>query len=73
MEISRLSNGKFKNVGMREGFIILDINNVAVSSSKDVDKIYNSIISSNEQDKVMFITGIYPSGKKVYYAVDLND
>ncbi len=24
-------------------------------------------------DKVMFITGIYPTGRKVYYAVDLGD
>ena len=24
-------------------------------------------------DKVMFITGLYPTGKKVYYAVDISD
>lgn len=27
----------------------------------------------NDSDKVMFITGMYPTGKKVYYAVDLTD
>ena len=28
---------------------------------------------SSDSDKVMFITGFYPTGKKVYYAVDLSD
>lgn len=30
-------------------------------------------MKSDEADKVMFITGIYPTGRKVYYAVDLAD
>ena len=27
----------------------------------------------NDTDKVMFITGIYPTGRRVYYAVDLTE
>ena len=30
------------------------------------------MMHSSDSDKVMFITGIYPTGRKVYYAVDLS-
>mgnify|MGYP002517775000 CR=1 FL=1 len=42
-------------------------------SKEDIEKIYKEIVKSNDSDKVMFITGIYPTGKKVYYAVDLSE
>jgi len=73
VQVIGLKDGKFKNAGIKEGFIILDINNTRVNSQSDVEKIYDAIIKSNEYDKVMFITGVYPTGKKVYYAVDLAD
>ncbi|MBR5898494.1 MAG: Do family serine endopeptidase [Muribaculaceae bacterium] len=73
VQVSGLKDGKFKDAGIKEGFIIIDINNTRVSSQSDVEKIYDAIIKSDEYDKVMFITGIYPTGKKVYYAVDIAD
>lgn len=65
--------GKFKKAGIREGFIIVDINNARVRSQQDVEKVYKVIMESSDSDKVMFITGIYPTGRKVYYAVDLAE
>ena len=65
--------GKFKKAGIREGFIIVDINNARVRSQQDVEKVYKVIMESSDSDKVMFITGIYPPGRKVYYAVDLAE
>lgn len=73
LQVVGLKDGKFKDAGIKEGFIILDINNARVNNPDDVDKIYNSIMKSDEYDKVMFITGLYPTGKKLYYAVDLSD
>ena len=73
VEVVGLKAGKFKSAGIKEGFIITDINNVPVSSQEDVENIYNSIMKSTDSDKVMFITGIYPTGAKKYYAVDLSD
>ncbi len=73
VQVTGLKDGKFKSAGIKDGFIILDINNIRVSSQEDVEKIYSEIMKSQEYDKVMFITGIYPTGKKVYYAVDLTD
>lgn len=74
LQVVGLKDGKFKQAGIKDGFIILDINNSRVSSSEDIENIYNAIMKSSEEyDKVMFITGIYPTGKKVYYAVDLAE
>ena len=42
-------------------------------SNDDIEKIFDSITRSNSERKVMFITGIYPNGKLMYYAVDLSE
>ena len=73
LKVVGVKAGKFKNAGIRDGFIITDINNMPVDSREDVESIYNQIMRSGDSDKVMFITGFYPTGKKVYYAVDLSD
>jgi len=73
LKVVGVKAGKFKNAGIRDGFIITDINNFPVDSRDDVENIYNQIMRSSDSDKVMFITGFYPTGKKVYYAVDLSD
>lgn len=73
VEVAGLKAGKMKNAGIKDGFIITDINNMPVSSQEDVENIYDSIMRDNESDKVMFVTGIYPTGSKKYYAVDLAD
>lgn len=73
VQVSGLKDGKFKNAGIKEGFIIQQINNIPVSSQEDVEKIYTSIIKSTSSNKAMFISGVYPTGRKVYYAVDLAD
>ena len=73
LEITEITDGKFKAAGIKKGFIILDINNMRVKSGDEVEKLYHSIMNQDEYDKVMFITGLYPTGRKVYYAVDLAD
>ncbi|MGN1238694.1 MAG: PDZ domain-containing protein, partial [Muribaculaceae bacterium] len=73
VEVAGLKAGKFKDAGIKEGFVIVDINNAPVNSQEEVENIYNAIMKSSDTDKVMFITGIYPTGVKKYYAVDLAD
>lgn len=73
VQVTGLKEGRFKAAGIKDGFIIQDINNSRVNSRDDVEKIYNAIMSDESgYDKVMFITGCYPTGRKVYYAVDLE-
>ncbi|MDE7092550.1 MAG: PDZ domain-containing protein, partial [Muribaculaceae bacterium] len=76
VSVMEVSKGKFKDAGIKFGFIILDINNSRVSTEDDVKKIYRAIMSDTSgYDKVMFITGVYPENpkRKVYYAVGLDD
>ncbi|MBO4815356.1 MAG: hypothetical protein J5523_10450 [Muribaculaceae bacterium] len=73
MKVSGLVDGKFKRAGIKNGLVITSINGTPVNSKEDVEDIYNEIMRSSDSDKVMFITGIYPTGKKEYCAVDLAD
>lgn len=68
------SSGRFAEAGIRDSFIILAINGKRVSKPEDITSIYNTITKSGSgEDKVMFISGIYPTGKAAYYAVPLAD
>lgn len=73
VEVVGLKDGKFKSAGIREGFVILEVNNIAITSVSDMERIFDQITHSSSSRKVMFITGIYPNGKVMYYAVDLSD
>ena len=73
LEVVGIKDGKFKSAGIRNGFIVLEINNSPVKAVDEVESIYSAIMQSDDSDKVMFVTGIYPTGKRAYYAVDLSD
>lgn len=65
------NDGKFKAAGISKGFIILKVDNQAVSSSEDIEKIVQTV--SGRQDKGLFISGFYPNGRTRYYAIDLGE
>lgn len=71
VKVSGLKSGAFREAGVKDGFIIVEINGNSVNSSDDVEQIYNRIMKGDDDDKVMFLTGLYPTGKKYYYAVNL--
>ncbi len=71
LQVTGLKDGKLKDAGVKDGFIILYINNERVGNVEDIERIHSAITKSDQADKVMFLTGIYPTGKKAYYAVDL--
>ncbi len=73
VQVSAVSDGKFRDAGVKSGFIILAINNQRVSSKADVEKIFEAVSKGNSADKVLFISGMYPTGRRDYYAVDLSD
>lgn len=72
VEVSAIEDGRFKDAGIRDGFIILVINGKRMTSPEDVDKLYNAIMKSDD-DKVMYIKGVYPTGKQAFYAVQLDN
>lgn len=67
------SGGRFAQAGIRPGMIIVSVNNIRVNSVEDLEKIVKSVRSSNSSEKALFGTGVYPSGKVAYFAVDLSD
>ncbi len=73
VQVTGLKGGAFKEAGVKDGFIITDINGTPVNNSDDVEYIYNQIMKSQDEDRVMFLTGLYPTGKKYYYAVNLAE
>lgn len=73
VQVTGLKAGKFKDAGIKDGFIILEINGRRVNTQDEVEAIYNSIVNGKDSDKVMFITGVYPTKVKRYYAVDLTE
>lgn len=71
VQVQGVKTGSFRDAGVKDGFIITDINGESVSTVDDVERIYNAIMKGTDEDKVMFLTGVYPTGKKYYYAVNL--
>ena len=62
--------GKMKEAGVRKGFIILKANGQAVKSVEQLEEIVKQ--ASRSAEPVLFLNGIFPSGKRTYYAVDLT-
>ena len=56
--------------GIRKGFIILKANGRQMKSVEDLEEVMKE--ASQSPDQVLFMTGVYPSGKRANYAVDLT-
>jgi serine protease Do len=65
LKIIELTPGKFKDEGIKEGFIIIQVNNRPVYTVDDLKKIVDSTSGG------IYIEGIYPNGVKAYYAFGL--
>lgn len=71
VQVSGLKNGPMKDAGIKDGFIIMTINDTPVNSTDDVEYLFDNIMQGSQADRVMFISGIYTTGKRGYYAVNL--
>jgi len=73
LTVKNLSDdGFFGRAGIREGFIIVSVNGQRVSSPDEISAAYRHATAEGA-DRVLFISGIYPSGKTAHYAVSLDD
>ncbi len=70
LEVTGVSTGKMKDAGIRKGFIILKANGQSMKTVDDLESVLKTATQSPEQ--VLFITGMFPSGKRANYAVDLQ-
>ncbi|WP_321481247.1 Do family serine endopeptidase [uncultured Bacteroides sp.] len=68
--VTGVTSGKMANAGIRKGFIILKANGQMMKTENDLQKVFRAAVKSPEQ--VLFLTGMFPSGKRANYAVDLS-
>ena len=71
LEVLKVNGGKLKEAGVPKGFIIQRINDQSVKSIEDLQKIVKE--ASTSKEPVLYIQGIYPTGKKGYFAVPLQN
>ncbi len=71
LQVMKVSGGKLKDAGVPQGFIIQKVNDQSVKAIDDLQKIVKEANKSKEP--VLYIQGMYPTGKKGYFAVPLED
>ena len=71
LEVLKVNSGKLKNAGITKGFIIQRVNDNAVKTIEDLQNIVKD--ASTSKDPVLYIQGVYPTGKKAYFAVPLEE
>lgn len=67
LKVKKLEDGKLKEAGVKEGFIIVKANRMPVNSVED----FQQIVATSSEG--LFIAGIYPNGRQVYYAINLEE
>ena len=70
LEVTGVTEGKMKEAGVRKGFIILKANGQSVKTVEQFEEIVKQ--ASRSTEPVLFLNGVFPSGKRAYYAVDLT-
>ena len=62
VEVTSLADGKFKQAGIKEGFIITSVNRRPMRTADEL-----KAVLSNSKGGI-YIEGVYPNGKVAYYA-----
>ena len=68
--VMKINNGALKDAGISRGFIIQRVNDVSMRTIDDLQKAVKD--ASTSKDPVLYIQGVYPTGKKAYFAVPLQ-
>ncbi len=71
LEVIKVNNGRIKDAGISKGFIIMQANDNEITS---IDDLQNAVKqASSGREPVLYIKGMWPTGKKDYFAVDLSE
>lgn len=71
LEVTKVDNGKLKDAGISRGFIIQKVEDTPIKSISDLQEAVEKASANKEQ--TLYIKGIWPTGKKDYFAVELGD
>ena len=69
--VMKVNNGILKDAGISKGFIIQKVNDEPMRTIADLQKAVKD--ASTSKDPVLYIQGLYPTGKKAYFAVPLQN
>ncbi len=71
LEVIKVSGGRMKDAGVQKGFVIQRVNDYAMRSVEDLQEAVKE--ASTSKDPVLIIRGIFPTGKRGYYVVPLQN
>jgi Do/DeqQ family serine protease len=71
LEIIKVSGGKMKDAGLQKGFIIQRVNDEPMRSIEDLENVVKQ--ASTSSDPVLIIKGLFPTGKRGYFVVQLQN
>lgn len=69
--VMKVNNGPLKEAGINRGYIIQKVNDKSMKTIDDLQKAVKD--ASTSKDPVLYIQGIYPTGKRAYFAVPLQE
>ena len=70
LQVTGVTKGKMADAGIRKGFIILKANGENMRTVEDLEAVVREATQSPDQS--LFLSGVFPSGKRGIYAVDLS-
>lgn len=70
LEVTGVQAGRMKDAGIRKGIIMLKANGVQLHTTEDFNKVFRA--ASRTPEQVIFINAMYPSGRRVNFAVDIS-
>ncbi|MDR0865013.1 MAG: Do family serine endopeptidase [Candidatus Symbiothrix sp.] len=73
VEVTDITNGKLKEAGIKNGFIILTANDEKLNSPETFNKIVEILLKQDPDERGLYIKGLYPNDKVRFYAIDLNN
>ena len=75
IEVTNVTRGKFRDQGIRNGFIIEIVNDHRIQTPEEFYEIVDKILNGKTEETGLFIRGFYPNAKDTQrrYAIDLVD
>lgn len=70
LKVTKVNKGAIKNAGINEGFVIMSANDTPMRSVNDLQDAVKT--ASTSRDPVLYIKGVYPTGRKGYFAIQLE-
>ena len=71
LEVTKVNKGKMSDAGISRGFIIQRVNDESIKTIDDLQRVVKE--ASTSKEPVLYIQGIYPTGRKAYFAVPLEE